>query len=212
MQYACRYLYDVHRLEQPQTQDTLDDWRQAWTCIDQSSNSPRQRNSDDCGIFTLVSLALLSNGTRLQQDSYSQSIIRTRQTRRRIAYLIWSSGVDHPTTPWNENLTEPHAPGGQSRPRRRAATRTQRTPGKKRKRKEHRVVLGGVRVRRKLTSNTYADRAMPQPLLNRKRSTSSIANETAQPPPTTQRQIPARKRARHSDTTGPHRTPSSEGR
>jgi len=187
MQYTCRYLYDVHRREQPQTQDTLDDWRQAWTCTDQSSNSPRQRNSNDCGIFTLVSLALLSNGTRLQQDSYSQSIIHTRQTRRRIAYLIWSSGVDHPTTPWNENLTAPHAPGGQNRTRtRRAAAKTSKRPGRKRKREEHRVVLGGVKVRRKLTSNTYTDRAQPRLLLNRKRLTSSIANETAQPPPTTQ--------------------------
>ena len=201
LQYTCRYLYDVHCREHPQTVDTLDAWRQSWTCTDQSSNSPRQGNSDDCGIFTLVSMALLSNGTRLQQDSYSQSIIHGRQTRRRIAYLIWSSGVNHPTTPWSKNLTAPHAPGGHNTTQtRRAAARYPRRLGKKRKREEHKVVLGGVKVRRKLTWYTYTDRALPRQLLNRKRSTSSIANETAKPPPTTQRQIPARKRARQNDT------------
>jgi hypothetical protein len=212
MQYACRYLYDVHRQEQPQSHDTLENWRQEWTCNDQSANSPRQRNSDDCGIFALVSMSLLSNGTILRQDSYSQSIIYDRQTRRRIAYLTWASGIDHPTTPWIANSTNPHAPGARNRARAGCATsKTVEKPRRKRKRKEQRMVLGGVRIRRKLTSTTYTDRTRPRQLLNRKRSTASIADELAQPPPTTQRQIPARKRARQDTPTGPHQASTSNG-
>ena len=51
MHSVCRYLYDVHVLEQQQLQGKLEKWRIAWTCSNQSINSPLQGNINDCGIF-----------------------------------------------------------------------------------------------------------------------------------------------------------------
>ena len=134
MQYVCCYPYDVHQHKQPQDQNTLNNWRLAWTCTDQSTHSPQKENSNDCGIFALVSLALLSNGARLQRDSYSQNIIYTRQTRQRIPYLIWSSGLDLPTTPWSKTPTPPHTAGEPTRTRTcRMAAITSKRPGRKQK-------------------------------------------------------------------------------
>ena len=73
------------------------------------------------------------------------------------------------------------------------------------------MVLGGVKVRRKLTSDTFREHSTPRPLLNKKHSAASTADETTQPAPTTQQQIPARKCVKQTDTTGPHRTSNSEG-
>ena len=89
MQLVCRYLYDINSHEQRQNQGTLKEWRLAWTCSDQLINSPMQGNNNDCRIFTLVLLALLSSGTRLRHNSYSQDIVYHGQPRQRIAYLIW---------------------------------------------------------------------------------------------------------------------------
>ena len=47
MQFTCRYLYDVHQRENPQDQNTLDNWRLAWRFNDQSAHSPRQENPTD---------------------------------------------------------------------------------------------------------------------------------------------------------------------
>ena len=73
---------------------TLEEWSLAWSCSDQSTNSPLQGNNNDCGIVSLVILALLSNGTILRPESYSQYMVNLRQTCQRITYLIWLSGLE----------------------------------------------------------------------------------------------------------------------
>ena len=78
---------------------TLEDWEEEWTCTDKSSNSPQQRNGNDCRKFILVLLALLSQGIRLQTGSYPQDLIYLQQPHRRIAYLIWSSSLGDPQMP-----------------------------------------------------------------------------------------------------------------
>ena len=75
MHSVCRYIYNVYALEQQQLQGTLEEWRIAWTYSEKSINSPLQGSSNHCGIFTLVSLALLRSGARLRRDSYSQDIV-----------------------------------------------------------------------------------------------------------------------------------------
>ena len=73
---------------------TLEEWSLAWSCSDQLNSSPLQGNNNDCGIFTLVTLALISNNTRPRPDLYSQDMVDLRQMRHRIAYLIWLSGLE----------------------------------------------------------------------------------------------------------------------
>ena len=68
MQLVCSYLYDIHTHKQQHNQWALEEWRLAWACSNQSINSLIQDNNKDCGIFTVVSLALAaapdSNETR----------------------------------------------------------------------------------------------------------------------------------------------------
>ena len=65
LQTFPRYLYNEKNQGGHADHITLEDWAEEWTCCDKSSKSPQQRNVNKCGILTLVSLALLSQGTRL---------------------------------------------------------------------------------------------------------------------------------------------------
>ena len=58
---------------------SYDEWKKEWRYSDRSLNAPRQTNTYDCGIFTLVSMYLLSRGLEL---SYR------RKVRLCIAHLI----------------------------------------------------------------------------------------------------------------------------
>ena len=159
---ARRYLYDVHNSGEQENSTTLEEWDQEWCCSDKSAHSPTQRNGDDCGIFTLVSMALLSQGHLLRNDSYSQDVLLLRQTRRRIAYLIYSSGIEDPSTPWiaTPTPTVTTLSGEQTNRRRKAAGKTS-GPNKKHKRNHGRLVLGGVKVRRRLTADKFTPTAPP---------------------------------------------------
>ena len=128
------YLYDEKNQGEHNNHITLEDWGEEWTCSGKSSNSPRQRNGNDCGIFTLVLLALLSQGIWLQTDSYSQDLFCPRQTRIRIAYLIWSSSIGDPQTPWLETPTAQRIFSILSKKRARAGIKTTTPCGRLRKR------------------------------------------------------------------------------
>jgi len=118
---AIRYLHDVARSLNA-TELTLTDWQQDWTMEDISANSPRQINGYDCGIFTLVTSALLANKCGLDSSSYTQHQLYALGTRERIAYLLWTHGrvtsnqltgwLIHPSQPppANPTLTTPSAP------------------------------------------------------------------------------------------------------
>ena len=86
--HALRYLYDEFAAASPGVTPPFNVWHRPWTLEDRSGDLPRQGNSYDCGIFTMVSIALLAQGLRLNKHSYTQSIIYGLATRRRIAYLI----------------------------------------------------------------------------------------------------------------------------
>ena len=81
LHFGCCYLYDVHTREHQHDQVTLEEWSMAWSFSDQSTNSLLQGDINDCGISTLVTLALLGNGTRLRPDLFSQDVVDLRQTR-----------------------------------------------------------------------------------------------------------------------------------
>ena len=47
-----------------------------------------QENDDDCGVFTILSIYLISRGVRLQRSSYNQNIVTNRKLRRCIALAL----------------------------------------------------------------------------------------------------------------------------
>ena len=96
--HALQYLYDELSTSSSRTLSNFQTWRQSWTLEDRSDDSPRQGNGYDCGVFTLVSIALLAQGVKLNKESYNQSIIYGLATRRQIAYLIWTSARPNGTT------------------------------------------------------------------------------------------------------------------
>ena len=88
-----RYLYDLkHRTPGSdsyiQGAPSFGEWCEEWKCLDMTRFCPQQTNSDDCGIFTMVSITLLANGHNLTRSSYNQEVITYQQTRRRIAFMI----------------------------------------------------------------------------------------------------------------------------
>ena len=56
-----RYLYDEKFKDvAPDQRPDFDQWKTTWAIRDMSSSSPRQTNGDDCGVFTILSIYLLS--------------------------------------------------------------------------------------------------------------------------------------------------------
>ena len=72
--HALRYLYDELAATSPDALPTFDAWNQTWTLKDKSRDPPRQDNSYDCGIFTMISIALMEQGVRLNQHSYTHPL------------------------------------------------------------------------------------------------------------------------------------------
>ncbi len=58
---------------------------------DKSMSSPQQGKFDDCGIFVILNMVLLSSGVPLTEYSYSQFEIKRCKTRERIAQIIFQN-------------------------------------------------------------------------------------------------------------------------
>jgi Ulp1 family protease len=69
----------------------LNQWNGDWRINDKSMFSPQQGNYDDCGIFTILNMVLLTSGVELSEYSYSQFEITDRNTRHRIAQIIFKN-------------------------------------------------------------------------------------------------------------------------
>jgi hypothetical protein len=69
----------------------LNQWNGDWRINDKSMFSPQQGNYDDCGIFTILNMVLLTFGVELSEYSYSQFEITDRNTRHRIAQIIFKN-------------------------------------------------------------------------------------------------------------------------
>ena len=132
-------------------------WKQSWMYMDISQNSPRQLNGDNCGVFTLASTSLLSNDTNLTLTSYSQATVLPRDARRRLTLAICRSSLETPGTPWlpEPSITHTATTAGTSAavptPYNRSRCRGQRIH----KQGDQRLVLGEVRMQRKLSSTVY---------------------------------------------------------
>ena len=179
-----------------------------WTTSDRSGSTPRQTNGYDCGVFTLVNMSLLAQGTNLNLSSYSQLTIYQRNTRSRIAHVI----LLHSEIPVPSQVI-----GG--RPRQAVATLTPdpstrctagvppKATNAYRKQKRHdpqRLVVGGQRVTRVAT---YGDEPPENTstLLNRKRTSLSIATASDQDA-TLQRLLPEQRTKRKGAEETPRMT------
>ena len=83
------YLYAEYQRLHPGQNVGFQQWAQQWTSVDRSDDCPRQENGDDCGVFMILSMALLAQGIRLSASTYSQATVDDRQIRRRIAHIAW---------------------------------------------------------------------------------------------------------------------------
>ena len=61
METMRRFLYDeFHKGTPVEDRPPYDVWKREWKYSDRSLRCPRQQNDDDCGIFVLVSIYLMS--------------------------------------------------------------------------------------------------------------------------------------------------------
>ena len=213
-----RYLYDEHAKTTNGPVDTFAAWARAWTVVDSSDSSPRQQNGDDCGIFTLVSMAMLIQGIRLTPRTYTQELITNNDIRRRLAHTIWTSRL--PPTPGVSRLDQwlrdtpastsktqtPVLPRKQAAPKsagktvakQKAAAKAKVRRDQRRRRNNSKLSLGGVKVKRKVHSHDRVNTGTAGQLSNRKRSAASIAAEIASKADTSQRHLPRKKRKKQT--------------
>ena len=69
----------------------LERWQGDWTLCDMSIKCPQQGNFDDCGVFTILNMLLLSSGASLNENSYSQYELYRHKTRKRITHIIFEN-------------------------------------------------------------------------------------------------------------------------
>jgi Ulp1 family protease len=75
----------------PGDKNKKNQWKGTWSMGDKSISSPQQGNFDDCGVFTILNMVLLSSGVALTEYSYSQYEINCRKTRERISQIIFQN-------------------------------------------------------------------------------------------------------------------------
>ena len=105
-------------------------WCRLWECQDMSTiHCPRQENGFDCGVFTILSSALIAKGVPMSNMTYTQAVVDHVNVRDRIANIILDSIPPESTLLANwlrqpSTLTAPPAQStaGQRRPAKRART------------------------------------------------------------------------------------------
>ena len=108
MAAMVRYLWDDCRAEEGSIE--YDAWAQLWTCQDMSRSGPRQRNGYDCGVFTIIGIALALEGVPLTSETFTQDVVDHANSRERIANAILDSIPAEATTLANW-LLQPSAAG-----------------------------------------------------------------------------------------------------
>lgn len=189
-----RYFHDVE-VAVGRTTSNLEDYVQRWRKINRSGSSPKQTNGYDCGVFTLINLAVIAQGHTPSQTVYTQETVYRHQTRRQIAHMIlMHSGIPRPPqleesrqTTAGIRTNRPQDREGKKPVRKRTTFKGKRRY-RRRKKEEDKIALGGKRVAR-MTSAIVNTTSQPQQLMNKKRSLFSIASEVGSAK-TSQRNIP----------------------
>ena len=90
-----RYLYDAD-FEDEDGRAEFDDWKLGWSLQDCSRDAPKQHNTTDCGVFTLLSIYLASRGVVLQRSTYTQEAMYDHQMRCSIALALMKANDTPP--------------------------------------------------------------------------------------------------------------------
>ena len=196
MEDMRRFLHrELHKVNQGQNGRTVmvelpedqrpqyDVWKREWTYKDRSRQAPAQENTYDCGVFTIVSIYLLSRGLELASTTYNQRAIYSRKVREGIAHIILSRNQRQP----GEGSSPPTVLG--STRRRPAAARDGQ---KRRRRSDSRMIPSGTRQPAALL--TSHGNATPSTHPSNKRSAASLAEERGSSNPTSQRLVPPAKK------------------
>ena len=168
LQHLLRYLYDEYASSEVDPTD-FGTWAHGWTTEDRSRDSPRQENSYDCGVFSLLTIALLAQGVRVTSSTYSQLDIYRSSTRRRLAFLALSAG---------RQSDVPHA-GTITQFVRRRRPPTATRPTKHFSSKSDRLIPSKVKVTKHRLKHKFCPKHQSR-LLNIKRTPKSVA-ETPTP-------------------------------
>lgn len=191
------------------------DWKATWTCS--YVHSPQQTNSYDCGVFTLVNIALLAQRLDLNEHTYSNADINSWDTRQRIVYLLWKASRNKPLPrsqrPANPTSRRSSTDISSKRP---TAKRIRPSTSKsadtasinissskarqKRRRtnRNDRIVLGSSRPLGIISSKDTTPSEQLSHIINRKRSAASVAEGAASVDQTTQRHAPPKRRKRNN--------------
>ena len=94
-----------------------------------STHSPRQENGFDCGVFTVLSAALISNGVPMTGEVYTQALVSHANIRDRLANIILESIPQDAAlmASWLQGSANPRGvpttlTGGRRKPAKRART------------------------------------------------------------------------------------------
>ena len=226
LETMLQYLYAEYKQRQQEAEATaasFEVWSRSWTTADRSEESPQQENGDDCGVFTIVSISLLAQGVRLRHSSYDQHLIDNKKVRKRLAHIAWKDRLNPSASPsqLQRRVTQGSTPRdtakGKGPTSGKSATKTPsaKTPTlakakraetrerlrRRRYRDRSKLVLGGIRVKRRITSHDSTLSHQDGTQRNRKRSAASIA-AAAGAAPTSQRQLPPQKRRKRHAAPG----------
>ena len=85
-----QFLYDLKFKGSPvDNRPNFEEWKSSWTTRDMTRQSPKQAgNDDDCGVFTILLIYLISQGVNLRRTSYDQHIVTDRKLRQMIALSL----------------------------------------------------------------------------------------------------------------------------
>ena len=163
-----RYLYDANFDDEDEdSRADFDSWKLGWAIQDCSRHAPKQRNTTDCGVFTLLSIYLASRGVDLRRSSYTQEAVYDLRMRRSIALALMKANdlppagsVAHYFT--RVSMTQPGACASRS------------TRSRKRRRVESRVAVGSSKVRD--DTSPRRESTVEEGRMNRKRTAKSLAD------------------------------------
>ena len=174
-------------------------------------------------MFTIVSISLLAQGIRLRRSSYDQRLIDERKVRQRLAHIAWKDRLNPSASPtqlqrWiTEGSATPDAVKGTATKSGKSAAKTpcakkptlakaksaetRERLRRRRHRDKSKLVLGGIRIKRRITSHDSTSSHRDGTQRKRKRSAASIA-AAAGATATSQRQLPPKKRRKRRSITG----------
>ena len=160
-----RYLFDDEFKDTSvNLRPDFDEWKRSWKLENRSYHTPRQRNDFDCGVFTMLSIYLLSMGVTLSRSTYDQHIVTHQQLRRSIASALMKA---------NDLAPEGSVLGYMSRQGNTAASRSRR---RKRKRDESRVVAGKGKLQKQSDGPARPPASTVDKLINKKRTAKSVSS------------------------------------